>query len=375
VIENEEIANVALSGTLAQWAVVINRLVAIAATVVEAHNQSETAVFGPNGVVTEDGSLALDTLMTPEKHSIIAAINSLYNDIANGTAFSVVLGSMSDVEIGAEGELTTIVSILNYLNARIGAVELIDGGAYNSVADAVTALQTAINTYSQAILQSQLGSHNVSPYESQQSFAIAKSGAPELIALIEGQDWVTLETDVDVGRTLVIFNDQIRTVATRNAVLVTDGAVFEYSATIKRTAEPYVSGVDTVEFGVELLNHNHISVGTLILGSENVELATGVFSFRKTFGKSEYADLLVDPSTVYCRPFISFVDEYQHTAIAHLGVNDVTFEASKPGKVAVPLTATSPGRVGDWAVDDDYSYFYTGDGTTHSWKRSIIATW
>jgi len=44
-------------------------------------------------------------------------------------------------------------------------------------------------------------------------------------------------------------------------------------------------------------------------------------------------------------------------------------------KVAVPSTATSDGKVGNWAADTSYLYIYTGDGTTHTWRRVAISTW
>lgn len=44
-------------------------------------------------------------------------------------------------------------------------------------------------------------------------------------------------------------------------------------------------------------------------------------------------------------------------------------------KVTVPATATSSGAPGQWAADTSNAYFYTGDGTTHSWRRVAIAAW
>jgi hypothetical protein len=44
-------------------------------------------------------------------------------------------------------------------------------------------------------------------------------------------------------------------------------------------------------------------------------------------------------------------------------------------KVSVPATATSSGAPGQWAADTSYAYFYTGDGTTHSWRRVATAAW
>lgn len=44
-------------------------------------------------------------------------------------------------------------------------------------------------------------------------------------------------------------------------------------------------------------------------------------------------------------------------------------------KVGVPGSATAAGKPGDWAADASYSYFYTGDGSTHTWVRSTAATW
>jgi hypothetical protein len=42
--------------------------------------------------------------------------------------------------------------------------------------------------------------------------------------------------------------------------------------------------------------------------------------------------------------------------------------------VAVPLTATSPGKPGYWAQDSSYRYTYTGNGRTHQWKRTAQAS-
>lgn len=44
-------------------------------------------------------------------------------------------------------------------------------------------------------------------------------------------------------------------------------------------------------------------------------------------------------------------------------------------KVTVPATATSVGAPGDFAVSSTFAYFYTGDGTTHSWVRNAVAAW
>lgn len=44
-------------------------------------------------------------------------------------------------------------------------------------------------------------------------------------------------------------------------------------------------------------------------------------------------------------------------------------------KVTVPASATSVGQVGDYAVSASFGYFYTGDGTTHSWVRFTVAAW
>lgn len=44
-------------------------------------------------------------------------------------------------------------------------------------------------------------------------------------------------------------------------------------------------------------------------------------------------------------------------------------------KVAVPASATSAGAPGDWAASSGFYYAYVGDGTTHSWVRSALASW
>jgi hypothetical protein len=44
-------------------------------------------------------------------------------------------------------------------------------------------------------------------------------------------------------------------------------------------------------------------------------------------------------------------------------------------KVTVPATATTAGAPGQWAADTSNTYFYTGDGTTHSWRRVATAAW
>lgn len=38
--------------------------------------------------------------------------------------------------------------------------------------------------------------------------------------------------------------------------------------------------------------------------------------------------------------------------------------------VSVPPTLTAPGKPGYWARDEDFTYFYTGDGRTHSWSQT-----
>ncbi len=44
-------------------------------------------------------------------------------------------------------------------------------------------------------------------------------------------------------------------------------------------------------------------------------------------------------------------------------------------KVSVPATSTSTGAPGQWAASATFFYTYVGDGTTHSWVRSALATW
>lgn len=44
-------------------------------------------------------------------------------------------------------------------------------------------------------------------------------------------------------------------------------------------------------------------------------------------------------------------------------------------KVVVPGTATTAGVPGDWAADASYFYAYTGDGSTHAWRRVAVAAW
>jgi len=44
-------------------------------------------------------------------------------------------------------------------------------------------------------------------------------------------------------------------------------------------------------------------------------------------------------------------------------------------KVDVPISATSSGEVGNYAVSSTHVYFYTGDGTEHSWLRAAVASW
>lgn len=44
-------------------------------------------------------------------------------------------------------------------------------------------------------------------------------------------------------------------------------------------------------------------------------------------------------------------------------------------KVTVPASATGSGAPGDWAANSTHLYVYVGDGTTHSWVRTALATW
>lgn len=44
-------------------------------------------------------------------------------------------------------------------------------------------------------------------------------------------------------------------------------------------------------------------------------------------------------------------------------------------KVGVPASAGAVGAPGWWAADASYAYFYTGDGTTHAWRRVAVASW
>lgn len=44
-------------------------------------------------------------------------------------------------------------------------------------------------------------------------------------------------------------------------------------------------------------------------------------------------------------------------------------------KVGVPASATAAGAPGQWSTDSGFTYFYTGDGTTHAWRRVATAVW
>ena len=44
-------------------------------------------------------------------------------------------------------------------------------------------------------------------------------------------------------------------------------------------------------------------------------------------------------------------------------------------RVPVPPLASTGGLPGQWAADATHVYFYTGNGTTHTWVRSAAATW
>lgn len=53
----------------------------------------------------------------------------------------------------------------------------------------------------------------------------------------------------------------------------------------------------------------------------------------------------------------------------------VPSDAAVAIRVAVPSSGTATGAVGNYAVGGGYVYFYTGDGTTHSWVRSAATAW
>jgi hypothetical protein len=44
-------------------------------------------------------------------------------------------------------------------------------------------------------------------------------------------------------------------------------------------------------------------------------------------------------------------------------------------KVSVPGTSSTAGLPGQWAVGGGYVYYYTGNGSTHSWVRAAAASW
>lgn len=44
-------------------------------------------------------------------------------------------------------------------------------------------------------------------------------------------------------------------------------------------------------------------------------------------------------------------------------------------RVGVPASATAVGAPGWWAADASWFYVYTGDGTTHAWRRVAVASW
>lgn len=50
--------------------------------------------------------------------------------------------------------------------------------------------------------------------------------------------------------------------------------------------------------------------------------------------------------------------------------------SADPGmRVAVPAGAAVAGRPGQWAADDTHHYTYTGDGSSHAWRRVAHAAW
>lgn len=57
-----------------------------------------------------------------------------------------------------------------------------------------------------------------------------------------------------------------------------------------------------------------------------------------------------------------------------LSVNDGSIAGFVGRRVSVPTTSAQAGKPGDFAVASDYFYFYTGDGTTHSWRRCAALT-
>lgn len=45
------------------------------------------------------------------------------------------------------------------------------------------------------------------------------------------------------------------------------------------------------------------------------------------------------------------------------------------GFVATPNSSTDSGELGQWSVDNSYTYYYVGDGITHEWKRVALSSW
>jgi hypothetical protein len=64
------------------------------------------------------------------------------------------------------------------------------------------------------------------------------------------------------------------------------------------------------------------------------------------------------------------------TTLARSAAGVVTIEGNTVAtRVAVPENASTPGKPGQWAADTGFIYAYTGNGTTHTWVRSVAASW
>jgi hypothetical protein len=151
-----------------------------------------------------------------------------------------------------------------------------------------------------------------------------------------------------------------------------------------------VTGVGT-KFLTELTGRGFIKVAgqTLRVGKvaddthATVDVAATVAIPAGSAAKIVKANIVTTHSQTYGFEFSAdtvspiMLTDRQPAGNVTAAVKDLSVPAVKWAglKVPVPAKANDPGKPGDWAADSGAIYAYTGNGTTHTWVKSVAATW
>ena len=131
-----------------------------------------------------------------------------------------------------------------------------------------------------------------------------------------------------------------------------------------------------------------VGFGSAVLNTANIafEVACQASPFTRVFAVSGYGGTRLGGAPTLSRPALELVNTTITTAdtgtaaglmnvdgraVWHVG----TTNYSLARKVGVPASSSAAGLPGDYAADSGYRYDYTGNGSTHTWVRSVAATW